>query len=135
MSWRDLMSKRTQALKQLKQWGHIKGAQYSPYASWLRLMGCAIRGQDLSHEKALPCVNTLDLDHTTSKAAGGTFRRLLPLCHVHHMQRHDCGIITFKGIYGVDLQATAERIFNKWKRSPAGQEHLDYVEKMISDLS
>jgi len=68
----------------------------------------------LERIQALPCVvcgqTPSEAAHVRSRAAGGTWRDLVPLCHAHHQEQHTIGIRSFEDRHGVDLAALATHI-------------------------
>lgn len=49
----------------------------------------------------------IQCDHTPTRAAGGTWRQMVPLCLYHHRLKHDVGVESFQAFYGIDLDAIA----------------------------
>lgn len=62
-------------------------------------MPCAVCGR-------VPSENA----HTKSRATGGTYQDIIPLCHKHHRESHDIGLTTFATKYNLDLVALAKRV-------------------------
>lgn len=62
--------------------------------------------------KNTPCVicSALPSDnvHVVSKAAGGNYKDIVPLCRKHHLESHQIGTLTFSEKYNIDLIALAE---------------------------
>lgn len=54
--------------------------------------------------------------HVKSRAAGGTYRDVVPLCRYHHRRQHEVGIETFQGMYTLDLAAEARRVDDEWEQ-------------------
>lgn len=54
----------------------------------------------------VPCENV----HVVSRAAGGTWRDVVPMITAEHRELHNVGIETFQQRHGIDLRAEAERI-------------------------
>lgn len=56
---------------------------------------------------AIPCIicNTSPSEnaHVISKAAGGTWKDVVPMCHRHHLEQHQTGIKTFQEKYKINL--------------------------------
>jgi len=103
------MAKQRRATKNLKVWGHPDGAQFSAYASWIRLRGCQIKGMKCVTSRAIVCEGPAELDHWTTRGAGGGVEGLWCLCRSHHRQRHDSGVATFQAMYGIDAQAIVDK--------------------------
>lgn len=57
---------------------------------------------------ATPCENA----HVISKGAGGTYKDIVPLCHKHHQEQHQIGILSFQKKYDIDLSDAAKRVSN-----------------------
>lgn len=55
---------------------------------------------------ATPC----DPHHEPPRSLGGTSKDLVPLCHRHHLVRHQIGPTRFTERYHVDLLAEAARV-------------------------
>tara|TARA_R110000824_G_C15005808_1_gene656749 strand:+ start:397 stop:741 length:345 start_codon:yes stop_codon:yes gene_type:complete len=50
--------------------------------------------------------------HVVTKAAGGDYKVLVPLCVVHHKELHDTGRKTFADKWKIDLTAKAEEVYD-----------------------
>lgn len=78
--------------------------------AWRRAFGSPHR---VLWVKSLPCLvpgcdeRNIDNAHVKSIASGGTYRTIIPLCHAHHMEQHNAGIITFAERYGLNLARAA----------------------------
>ena len=75
--------------------------QYGERAVAIKAMRCCVPG--CAHWPS-------DAAHVKSRAAGGTKRDLVPLCHEHHMEQHSTGIKTFQEKHGIDLALIAAEI-------------------------
>ena len=72
------------------------------YVITIKAMACLVC-------KTTPC----HAHHVVTRAAGGTFKDLVPLCVRHHKELHDSGVHTFSKKYdGVDLTAAAKRVYH-----------------------
>lgn len=64
--------------------------------------------------QAMPCAvcgsRPSQCAHVRSRAAGGTYRDIVPLCHAHHAEQHQIGIASFEERHGLDLAQLAEQV-------------------------
>ena len=79
--------------------------QFGDYAQIIRGMGCC-----LEHCRFVPA----DPAHVKSRGAGGTKTDLVPLCHEHHRQQHQWGILKFQHVYKIDLAEIAAQLWEKY---------------------
>lgn len=56
------------------------------------------------------CCSSLPSDsaHVKSKASGGTFTDLIPLCRIHHAQLHNLGTRNFETLHDINLTELAK---------------------------
>ncbi len=75
----------------------------APYVEALHKEGCAVSGcsPTSTSRRKIECA------HHPSRAAGGTWRDMIPLCYYHHRVQHDVGVVTFETHYGIDFKAVA----------------------------
>ena len=84
-----------------------------PYRKWVRQQGCLIAGQ---HE----CWGLIECCHVTSRACGGVDENnVYPACSRAHSLQHSLGIPQFNRRFGVNLRATAERLWATFTQSGA----------------
>ena len=74
--------------------------QFGAEAEIVRWMPCRVPGC----RGGPPC----DPHHEPSRAAGGTAKDLIPLCHQHHLEVHAAGRRTFETAYGINLREETE---------------------------
>ena len=53
--------------------------------------------------------------HARSRAAGGDWTDILPLCRDHHREQHQAGILTFERTHGLDMLAAAAATQRRWR--------------------
>lgn len=80
-------------------------AAFGPHAEWVRRLPCCVP----TCRQGPPS----DPAHVRSRAAGGTWRDLVPMCRAHHDEQHRTGIETFQARHGVDLRALAAALANE----------------------
>ena len=77
-----------------------------PYRQWVRQQGCILSGQ---HE----CWGLIECCHVVSRGAGGIDEgNVYPCCSRGHGMQHQMGIGSFERRYGVNLAATAQRLWD-----------------------
>jgi hypothetical protein len=64
--------------------------------------------------KAMPCCvcgsRPSENAHIRSRAAGGTWQDIVPLCRAHHREQHDIGLATFQERHAINLRLIADQI-------------------------
>jgi hypothetical protein len=85
-----------------------------PHLAWVRSLACAVR---------MCRTRGCDPHHVRKGTDGGTGRKpgdqwVVPLCHLHHMELHNRGQLTFEATHGVRL---AELAVGLWASSPTGR--------------
>ena len=92
------------------------------HLQWIRGCECAIAGKTgVAPLGTLAwvhkCVGPMQAHHVTTRGAGGGDETAVPLCVAAHKEIHDRGVQTFQDLYGVDLEAIADKL---WKISHHG---------------
>lgn len=82
---------------------------------YIRWLGCAVPDC-----RKTPCEN----HHVTSRAAGGSYKDVIPLCEAHHSEIHAVGKITFAKRYGLDLVECARETDEAWESWGPEQEEV-----------
>ena len=69
--------------------------------------------------KTMPCTvcraRPSHAHHVKTKAAGGDYTHLVPLCPTHHHELHNSGVSTFSDKYRADLTSQAKEVYDKLK--------------------
>lgn len=81
------------------------------FVAWVQRHACSIPGCERFPVEAA---------HARSRAAGGRWTDVLPLCRDHHREQHDLGVATFEGKYGISLSAFALRTSSDWSTFTGG---------------
>jgi hypothetical protein len=63
----------------------------------------------------LPCESAAECAHTVSRARGGTWETIAPLCREHHAALHDMGTRAFEQRHRLDLADLAAQTALRWK--------------------
>ena len=112
--------------------------EYSPLKEYISKIRCVIcqktDGKDIAGEPVEPdvdyvpeMVNISDPAHIKTVGSGGPdTENIVPLCHFHHQELHNVGIITFQVEYNVNLKNVAIEIFRQYSSSIS---ESDYAEK------
>ncbi len=53
--------------------------------------------------------------HNPSRAAGGTWRDVSPMCPHHHREQHTVGVETFQKAHGIDFKQTNAQHVRAWE--------------------
>lgn len=64
--------------------------------------GCKSTLVDPAHVRTRGAVGDVDVDN------------VVPLCRVHHTEQHNIGIHTFQSKHGIDMEAEAKKVWDKW---------------------
>ena len=86
----------------------LREIQYGPddFVFWVHALSCIVPG----------CTNRdVEEAHVRSRAAGGSWRDVVPMCKSHHRRSHTAGILTFERETGLDLVACADAVQRRWK--------------------
>lgn len=90
--------KRTRMPRQNKERAaELRAVQFGRQADWCRTAECCV---------PVCRVQGCDPHHEPTRARGGIDKDTVPLCRVHHDERH-AGIKTFETRYGIDLEEIA----------------------------
>ena len=87
---------------------HGPGGEKDSHREFVRAVGCLLARSG--------CAYTVEVHHVKSRAAGGTYRDLVPLCLYHHRSVHDMGRDTFAARHDIDLAAEAAHLFERHYR-------------------
>lgn len=80
-------------------------AYLSPaYVAFIHSLECAVGS----------CRNAAECAHVRSRAAGGRWDEIAPLCPVHHRESHAMGLQSFQHRYGFDLCNVAHATALRW---------------------
>lgn len=90
-----------------------EGFESEERVAWYRHQFCVVPGCEEG-----PC----EVAHVRSRGAGGTADDAVPMCHSHHSESHQIGILTFQKKHGLDLGAEAHRFARAWQRWEAREE-------------
>lgn len=70
---------------------------------------------------SLPCVcdastcgGPVQLAHVRTRAAGGTWQDILPICQNHHIEQHLVGIQSFAERYSLNLKQCLQALHRLW---------------------
>ena len=85
----------------------FEAAYHSPgFIAWVHSLACAVPG----------CARTdIHAAHVVSRARGGTWQDVAPLCGSHHDDQHRLGVGLFNQKYGIDLAGIAAAVALRWK--------------------
>lgn len=87
----------------------------SAYLDWIRGQACALPA----------CQTPGEAHHVRTRGAGGVDREnVVPLCHLHHMELHSKGRLTFGTLYRVDLKRLAAAYDARY-RAATGADPVD----------
>lgn len=108
--------------------------EYSPFKEYISRIRCVVcqktDGKDTTGERVEPpdyvpdMVNISDPAHVKTVGSGGPdAENIVPLCHYHHQELHNIGIITFQLHYNVDLKTVALTVFEQFTSSISESDH------------
>lgn len=88
--------------------------------NWEDYYGSVERVKAIQRLSCLACGSTPSQNaHVRSRAAGGTWKDVVPLCGKCHTEQHQVGVETFQERRGLDLEAEAARLAREVPARPA----------------